>query len=415
MKFRWIAFGLATVFTLGAATASAYVEFPTEALFVEKKEVSFSAVTGQDMKLSCDDIEFRLGLDSGSLRGLTVTGLPAEQEGVFLLDGVPVALYQELSREEIDRTVFQSGTSDSAKMTFLPDAGQSVQTTMSVSVSQTLNLPPVAQDGSFSTEKNIPVESKVTVYDPEGDQVRVQVLQAPKKGCLRFDGIYFRYEPFRDMVGSDCFTFTVVDKSGNYSEQRRIDIVIEDSASGFRYTDMVGNPSHYSAIKLAENGIVTGEQAGNSYFFRPEDQLERGDFLVMLLAAAGYEGELAPCVNTGLTNDSALPAWLKPYVRLGLDKGILSGDSFGYEEIPTRAEAAVMVSGAAGMEDVTRSSIDLGDREQIPSWAVQDYLNLLGYRMLDLYDGCAHPNDPLTRDHAADLLWQSVKYRQKYR
>ena len=46
---------------------------------------------------------------------------------------------------------------------------------------------------------------------------------------------------------------------------------------------------------------------------------------------------------------------------------------------------------------------------------VQDYLNLLGYRMLDLYDGCAHPNDPLTRDHAADLLWQSVKYRQKYR
>ena len=115
-------------------------------------------------------------------------------------------------------------------MTFLPDAGQSVQTTMSVSVSQTLNLPPVAQDGSFSTEKNIPVESKVTVYDPEGDQVRVQVLQAPKKGCLRFDGIYFRYEPFRDMVGSDCFTFTVVDKSGNYSEQRRIDIVIEDSA-----------------------------------------------------------------------------------------------------------------------------------------------------------------------------------------
>lgn len=415
MKMRILALGLAALFTLGAATASAYVEFPTEALFVEKKEVGFSAVTGQDMKLSCDDIEFRLGLGAGSLKGLTVTGLPEQAQGVFLLDGVPVSLYQQLDRGQIDRTVFESGASDCARMTFLPDADMSVQTTLSVNVSETLNLAPIAQDGTLSTEKNIPVENKITVYDPEGDLVRVQVQSPPQKGCLRFNGIYFRYEPFLDQTGSDSFTFTVVDRAGNYSEQKRFDITIEDSSSGFRYADMVGNASHYSAIKLAENGMITGEQVGSSYFFRPEEPLERGDFLAMLIAAAGFEGKLRPCVNTGLIDDSSLPSWLKPYVRLGLDKGILSGDCFGWQEIPTRAEAAVMVSNAAGMEDVARSQVDLSDREQIPDWAVQDYLNLLSYRMLDLYDGCARPGDPLTRDHAADLLWQSVKYQRKFR
>lgn len=392
----------ATVFDREAAAVPAKAE-----------QICFSSIKGTALSITAEELESRLSIAKGTLLGLTMTRLPDAAVAAIYVGDKPVQAYTPLTREEVDTLkIAPCDEAATVEFGFIPNcmaAGKN-ETLVAVNVLESTNLAPTAESHKLYTQKNVDCMGKITVYDPEGDLVKLEVTQRPEKGMLTFDGFCYTYEPYPDKTGADRFTFICRDKYGNMSKESFVDIEIEQDKDGFRYADMGTNPSHYSAIKLSEKGILTGERVGSSYFFHPSDPVTRGELLVLLLTASGLENKLSPTVNTGLTNDIAIPMYLKPYIALAKQERIILEDGFTTGEVPVRAEAVIMVKRATKLATVEEYPLASSDAAEIPSWAIGSYRTLGAYKMLDLYDNRAQPMKPLTRDTCADLIWQLWKY-----
>lgn len=384
-------------------------EWPACGVTTQTEQISFCGVKGQPIQFSCDDLEFRMGAAEGTLRGITLTAVP--KSGTLSLDGKALGAYDKLTRNEINTmTYLPAGDTTDAEIAFIPQTEESVKTTVAIRLGDQPNSAPVIENGRYSTTKNVQIAGKVSVYDAENDPVKIKILETAKKGEVVFTGTKFTYTPFLDVTGTDRFTFVCIDQAGNYSKSGVMELTIESGENAQVYLDMNNSAAYYSAVKLAEKGVYTGEKIGNALLFSPKAQVSRGEFLMLCIAACGYDRNLPACVNTGLTNDADIATWQKPYVKRGLEKGIITGSTFKPDQIPTRAEAVVMIARAAGMPNVKADSLKLTDRDEIPTWTVQAYMNLSAYKMLDLPDGAARPRQALTKDTAADLVWQLWKY-----
>lgn len=412
---RIIALILIIMLLLSTVVSAAIFDMPT-ANSNAVQEIAFYKVKGKEFGFNCEEIETRIGIPKGTLLGLTVTSLPGSTDARFSIGDDILKEFDSLTRDEINSLKLTTMNEiDKIEISFIPDCAQSIATIATINVLDTYNNPPKVESGRYNTNKNIPVQGKIIAYDPDGDMVRVKMISRPEKGTIKFDGLSFEYKPYEKSAGKDRFTFICEDKYGNISNESFVDIMIEDIKSSIFYADMNGNPSHYAAIKLSQKSILTGQRIGGQYFLEPNVEVDRGELLVMLISAAMLEKEIKPCVNTGLQNDSKIPLFLKPYVKLGIDKGIIKESKFNYKEIPTRAEAVVMVSRTARMPDVIQHNPNISDITQIPEWAMSSYMNLSAYKMLDLHDGKAHPNNALTRADAVDLIWQLWKYSDTVR
>lgn len=376
----------------------------------EVRSTVISVAGGEVLEFSAADVERRLGYEPGSLQGFTVTALPPASQGALFLDGVEVEAYDYLTRGDVDRLCFAAAEAISAaSFTFIPYGDNAAAASLYINVTEHPNLPPVIETANLETVKNISAGGYIGVSDPEEDSVTIKLVTPPLKGQVTFRGQNFIYEPFRDMTGKDQFAVCAVDSAGNYSVEAVVSVWIEKTKDSFTYIDMAGNPSLYAAVKLRDSGVLSGRQAGGKWFFDPEAQLNRGDFLVMVLAAADMT--TSATVNTGLPNDSSIPGWLKPYVKKAMDEGIISpAQSFNWREIPIRAEAVLMTDRAAKISDVKEFALSMPDRDAIPDWALKSYMDLAAYKMLDLHDGNAYPAGALTNSYAADLVWQLYKH-----
>lgn len=414
MLQKWLRAVLAGILMTTLCALSADAALLDRAAYADAAKsvrIAFTAIQGKTTPLSASEIEERLGMASGSLTGLTITRLPTASEGTLLVDGKEVRAYEPLTRAQADTLVFLPSESKTAEFAFLPAAksgGQETIATMTVLDKQ--NAAPIVESAMLTTTEGITVSSGIRAHDPDEDTVSVIVLERPQKGSVAFEGLYYTYTPFPGERGEDSFVFVCEDKYGNRSTEGMVNLNIERSAVT-SYADMNGNPSHYAAIKLREQGIFTGETIAGRAFFRPEDTFSRGELLLLLLAATGRTDSVTPTVHTGLHNDGEIPLWLKPYVALGMREGLLLEDVFAWQEIPVRAEAVILVRRAAGMSYVKEFTPSLSDLAAIPEWAMRSYATLDAYRMLDLYDARrAKPMEALTRAYAADLAWQLAKY-----
>ncbi|MFA9379585.1 MAG: Ig-like domain-containing protein [Acetanaerobacterium sp.] len=274
------------------------------------------------------------------------------------------------------------------------------------------NLPPIVNDKQVQTVQNIPIWGYIEQYDPNGDPVILSVVKEAEKGMVILYGATFVYRPYTDEMGADSFTVTAADDKQTHSRDAQITVEIGENKQGEGFSDMRLNPSHYSALMLAQNKIVSGESIGGTRLFRPNEEISRTGFMLMLLAASGSDTELAPCVSVDVSNDSDIALWLKPYVHRARQKGLIDAGEFLGDESILRSEAIELVCRAAGIEDVRAQPVHILDVADIPADCLQSYLNLSARDMLCLYDGYARPLAPLTRAAAADLVWQLCRYRQ---
>lgn len=410
-KFKLILTMMVAVFCVTTTANGAMFDIVANAPVAENHEISFAAVKGSNFTLSCTALENRLGVPKGTLLSITITGLPDAESALLKVGERAVIEYEELDREEIDMLCLSpQGDAKLAKISFIPSCEGGRTTIAAINLLDSYNNSPTAESGTYTTTKNTTLSGKIPVFDPEGDMVKITLTSKPQKGVISFDGISFIYRPFPDVTGEDRFTFVASDMYGNTCKESFCEITIEKQA-GFNYTDMNSNPSHYAAIKLAEKGVYAGEKMGNAYFLMPDKQVTRGEFLIALIASSKLEGGLTTCINTGLANDHKIPLYLKPYVKLALERKIISSENFVTDEIPTRAEAVILVKRAVALPDVeTTNPLPIPDVAEIPSWALGAYIDLHAYKMLDLYDDYAYPNAAITRDYMVDLIWQAYKY-----
>ena len=157
---------------------------------------------------------------------------------------------------------------------------------------------------------------------------------------------------------------------------------------------------------LASQGVVSGYPGG---LFRPEADVTRAQFVVMLLKAHPVQGST---LTAPAFPDVAPTAWYHQAVEEAAALGWVSG--YGGEFHPdapvTREQAAVILAQVLKLQGMAKLAdampLDFQDASGIASWAVgavaicQDLGLMRGFS-----DGTFRPQEPVTRAQAAVILY----------
>jgi hypothetical protein len=270
---------------------------------------------------------------------------------------------------------------------------------------------PIAQEQCFETCKNVAYTGRVSAMDPEGGALRYRLSEKPARGSVELaeDGT-FVYTPFENKTGKDRFTFVAEDEAGNVSEPAKVEVRIRKPSTKVTYADMSGVPSYNAAIKLAEEGVMVGERIGDSYYFRPDEPVNRSQFMAMAMSALGSE-PLAETLTTGFADDEAIPSWCKGYVSAAVQQGIVRGypgldgrPTFSPNGLVTKAEAAVLLDRMISTTDVAVTTF-YPDTVAAPAWAFQAAVNLESAGVMPAsVSGGLELEETLTRGQCAQLL-----------
>ena len=270
---------------------------------------------------------------------------------------------------------------------------------------------PIAQEQCFETCKNVAYTGRVSAMDPEGGALRYRLSEKPARGSVELaeDGT-FVYTPFENKTGKDRFTFVAEDEAGNVSEPAKVEVRIRKPSTKVTYADMSGVPSYNAAIKLAEEGVMVGERIGDSYYFRPDEPVNRSQFMAMAMSALGSE-PLAETLTTGFADDEASPSWCKGYVSAAVQQGIVRGypgldgrPTFSPNGLVTKAEAAVLLDRMISTTDVAVTTF-YPDTVAAPAWAFQAAVNLESAGVMPAsVSGGLELEETRTRGQCAQLL-----------
>lgn len=271
-------------------------------------------------------------------------------------------------------------------------------------------------------EKNQPVKSS---FNFSGDNIcTVEISFYPKHGTIEADGanMTFVYTPRKNFIGKDTFYYKV--SNGKYtSNVSKCSIKIkntsaENKLSVFGYSDMMGSKSEYAAQKLAEADILKGDKIGINYYFYPQSAVTRS-------AAAGCIAHISRTAR----QDAALPAGAfsaagifsgnyDDEVYYACKSGIIYGEQYAGEadlrldDIVTRAEFLCMLDRAMGLKSEIREAPAFEDSAQIPDYAVKSIERLCTAEIITDKDNYLRPNEPLTKEDMAELLYKYMCYEK---
>lgn len=271
------------------------------------------------------------------------------------------------------------------------------------------NHPPVAKDVQLETYKNLEKSGSLDASDPDGDSLTYDVVRTPTRGHVRIeDDGTFVYTPKENKVGSDSFTYTVTDAGGSVSNEATVSIEILKPMDKATYADMRGDRAEFEALWMRSTGLMQGDQVTGQLCFRPDENVSRGEYLVMAMELAGIEPEQDEMQSTFSDADET-PQWMQPYLLGALRRGIIRGVRgpeglcFCPRAPITQAEAAVIAQNILGLETDGTQTVFAGD-DAVPTWASAS-LDALAQAGVTL----SGVNESMTRRDAACMLYQISK------
>lgn len=275
---------------------------------------------------------------------------------------------------------------------------------------------PVAQMIQAETYVEIPIEVELQAMDTDNDIVLYQLTEEPRLGTAKIQGSTLSYSPGAK-AGKDKFSYTAVDAEGNTAQAASITIQVQKNRAGLTYSDMVGNPAHYAAICLAENGVMTGESIGGCWFFRPTQTVTRSEFIAMATSIADLP--IQPTEQTDFADDAGLSAWAKPFVSTAAASGLVNGyqTTGGLNEIRgqnpiTLAEASVIVNNLLS-QSMDGLQYTLADTHSDMDWARSAISSLDRLDILSPLTTMQGDNSPITRQDACEMLYRTMCLLQK--
>ncbi|MFC4601735.1 immunoglobulin-like domain-containing protein [Cohnella hongkongensis] len=173
---------------------------------------------------------------------------------------------------------------------------------------------------------------------------------------------------------------------------------------GCPFTDLEKHWAKSDICEAAELGIVEGV---NAYVFKPNADVTRTEFAVMLLRALRIEtDEEAGAVP--FNDRDRIPRWADQAIRTAVAKGILEGYPDGTLrplQTVNRSEMAAMVVKAVKWKAGNKGDVRFSDETSIPAWA-EDYVEAARERgVLTGRDGNRFvPYGLTTRSEAAVVL-----------
>lgn len=274
----------------------------------------------------------------------------------------------------------------------------------------------------LTTDKNTPIGSEL-MYS--GDNVcTAEITVNPHFGRVEIDGksMSFTYIPNNGFTGEDCFYYRVSDGriSSNVSKCTiKVAKAIETASSEFYYADMIGNQAEYAALKMVEMDILKGERIGKEYYFYPETQVTRGMALSCITRADKQQKNTSSNVKAVFADSDSVAAQVKQDVYNAVNTGIINGVSenganyLNLNTPVTRAEFICMLDRAMAGKTETNASLSYADAGEIPDYAVVSVKNLLARNILLSNNSLLRPNDPLTKEDMADMLYKFVRYNEQ--
>ena len=358
-------------------------------------------------EVDCDSIYCFSSEDFGGdepLRGICITHLPDPGAGTVMLGTRVVRSGDILTLEQLQQLTFHPLRTESdtaATVTYLPIYENRVApaATMTISIKGKEDLAPIAEDCALETYKNLSIDGKLKVSDPEGTALTYTVTRGPKRGevSIRADGS-FTYTPRKNKVGTDSFTYTATDAAGNVSREATVTMQVMKTTSRQQYTDTIGKDCRFAAEWMKNTGLFIGESINGETCFQPEKAVTRGEFVAMLVQSLQIPVE-EDATDAGFADN--IPSWLRPYLaaaqRAGLMEHWQDGNVFSAEKPITGAEAAVMLQNALELPTAAVSTED-----GYPEWAESAMATMAE-------NGIVLQNAAMTRAQVAMALYEASR------
>lgn len=364
-----------------------------------------TGMSSYPIEFAPEDFENALGMKR--INSITVLTLPSAESGTLYLSSTPVMTGQIISRKSISKLTFVPKKAKETNCSFVfgtVSSSQPIALTCSLSLVSELNFAPTSAstDGIITrtTIENIPLYDRLDGHDPEGDSIRYMIVDYPKNGTLRLTDSTkgdFVYTPVDDFFGSDGFVYQIVDSHGNMGERTIVSLTVEKPKIDIEYCDMKNSKAELAAIRLAESGITVGRMLGGKYFFEPNAEMSRAEFLSLAMTAAGKNTDDGT-LETSFEDDNAIRDCFRPFVATAEREGwIVEQSSFMPERAVTLSEAAAMIAEILLLDHNTPDSIDASAKADGSISCLVD-IGLIR----DFDDASANSN--LTRESAAIML-----------
>lgn len=183
------------------------------------------------------------------------------------------------------------------------------------------------------------------------------------------------------------------------------------------YCDTIGHWCDYAATRLHNEGVFTGMKIGNKYYFGPDEQVSRGEFL--LYVSAVLQMEPKETTSVPFADFYSVPVWQRATVSQMYKLGMINGSYengglyFNNDESITRIEAAQILNNFLGVKGML-GQLAFTDSYLIPRYAADAVKNVADYGLMKGYDDKSfRPYIRLTRAMLADILCNLKDYCEK--
>lgn len=202
-------------------------------------------------------------------------------------------------------------------------------------------------------------------------------------------------------------TVTAQDGSGNLGRASHDIPAGEDAAPVF--TDTAGYWGKSYVDYMYTSGITTGYSDGT---FRPNNNISRAQFSVMLYRYLGLDGSRYSQVILPFADLADIPAYALPAIRALYTEGIINGTTgadgklyFNPSSSLTRAQAATMI-GRTQPKGYAMADLTFTDKNSIPAYAAEYIRTMTAQQVISGYgDGSFKPHNSITRGQMAKILY----------
>ena len=388
----------------------------------ENSMVKASVLYNGEFGFDVDDFDNALGVN---VKSITVTSLPNESAGRLMLDNLYIVENQVIKREDFSmiKYVQKSSEEKNAVFKFKPN-GCSYELECSLMPLDEVNLTPVATNGkivSAWTNMNVSNFGALDGYDPEGDELKYEIVSYPRKGLVTLTNLNtgdYIYTPYENASGTDAFSYRVRDSYGNYSEICTVKMKIEKLRTSLVFSDLDDERYLNAGIVLHEKELMKFEKnQDGTYNFKPTEEVTKEEFVALIMNAMGAKN-VPTVTSTRFADDSDISPEYKGYMESAFSLGIISGTNkqdglhINPKATVTLAEASVIINKIIGAKSEGSLTV-FADEDDIPAWAKSSISSLTDAGILTKENGKISPNAPLTRAQTAQILMSLLNYMGK--
>lgn len=390
-------------------------------VIAEQNQMTVAGLKGNMLNFSPE--RFACAMNLSRVDSITVVSLPDISAGSLYIGSEGVSVGQKLSANDIALMTYEEAREGEGIPTSFEFTvnGSTYAMTCNIYMIDDINYCPTVSMASYAslnaeTYKNIKVSGVLSGYDPEGDEIVFEIVKYPARGRLELEdrttGKY-TYIPDESYTGEDSFSYVIQDKYGNYSASATVTLTVNAQSTSASYADLLEDEVYTHAIAMTEFGLMNGVKVGGHYYFEPEREVSRAEFIVTAMNAIGISS-VPEVESTGFFDDEKISPEMKGYIALAYSKGFISGKSvegnlcFDPDESIKLSEAAVIISNMIGYADAKVAPV-FADADNIPEWSERAISSLHTLGILETPDKIAGAGDIITRGDMAKLLNKTMQ------